>query len=107
MARMAGFDERKRLTFEQAEGAAPLAKLETKAVIHGAMKSGFKSLYGFTSDESGIRHPLLDKGTADVDESDALFMIGACAAFVSYLINKARTGGLLEGTGTDPGRTAA
>ena len=27
------------------------------------------------------------------DEADALFMIGACAAFVSYLLNKARTNG--------------
>jgi hypothetical protein len=59
------------------------------------MKAGFKNLYGFTSDESGIRHPLLEKGTARVDEIDALFMIGACAAFVSYLINKARAAGLL------------
>jgi hypothetical protein len=32
----------------------------------------------------------------DVDESDALFMIGACSAFVSYLINKSRTVGLLK-----------
>lgn len=72
-----------------------LAKLESKAAIHGAMKAGFKNLYGFTSDESGIRHPLLEKGTARVDEIDALFMIGACAAFVSYLINKARAAGLL------------
>jgi len=31
-----------------------------------------------------------------VDEYDALFMIGACAAFVSYVINKARGTGLLE-----------
>jgi hypothetical protein len=31
----------------------------------------------------------------DVDEADALFMIGACSAFISYLINKARLVGLL------------
>jgi hypothetical protein len=35
-------------------------------------------LYGYTSDQKGIRHPLLDDGTADVDEADAMFMIGAC-----------------------------
>jgi hypothetical protein len=72
-----------------------LARLENSAKIHKALKHGFANLYGYTSDEKGIRHPLLDDGTANVDETDALFMIGACAAFVSYLINKARTAGLL------------
>jgi hypothetical protein len=58
------------------------------------MKQGFNSLYGYTSDEQGIRHPMLDDGTANVDETDAIFMIGACAAFISYLINKARIAGI-------------
>lgn len=73
-----------------------LAKLDAKVGIHGAMRAGFGSLYGFTSDEKGIRHPLLDLPSAQVDETDALFMIGACAAFVSYLINKSRAAGLLS-----------
>jgi hypothetical protein len=73
-----------------------LAKLESKFRIHGALKSGFASLYGFTSDEKGIRHALLEAGSPAVDETDALFMIGACAAFVSYLINKAGSAGLLN-----------
>ena len=60
------------------------------------MKLAFVKLYGFTSDEKGIRHPLLDLPAANVDETDALFMIGACAAFVSYLINKSRAAGLLK-----------
>jgi hypothetical protein len=72
-----------------------LARLEKKVKIHPALKHGFGNLYGYTSDEKGIRHPLLDDGTAKVDETDALFMIGACAAFVSYLINKARAAGIL------------
>lgn len=72
-----------------------LAKLETKAKIHGGLKSGFNSIYGFSSDEQGIRHALLDKDAPSVDEADALFMLGACAAFVSYLINKARNAGLI------------
>ena len=72
-----------------------LAKLEQKISIHSAMKNGFTSLYGYTSDEQGIRHALVDDGAAKVDEADALFMLGACAAFVSYLINKARLNGLL------------
>lgn len=72
------------------EFSKAIAKLETSAKIHGAMKRGFAALYGYTSDEKGIRHELLDDGSAAVSEYDALFMIGACAAFVSYMINKAR-----------------
>ncbi len=72
-----------------------LAKLEQKISIHPAMKKGFTSLYAYTSDEKGIRHALLDDSAAKVDETDALFMLGACAAFVSYLVNKARSSGLL------------
>jgi hypothetical protein len=52
-----------------------LAKLEAKARIHGALVSGFKSIYGFSSDEQGIRHALLDKGAPAVDEVDALFIL--------------------------------
>ncbi len=73
-----------------------LAKLEAKVKIHGALVSGFKSVYGFSSDEQGIRHPLLEKEAPSVDETDALFMIGACSAFVSYLINKSRTASLID-----------
>jgi hypothetical protein len=67
-----------------------LAKLEKSTTIHSAMKSGFSSLYGYTSDEGGVRHAMIEPGQPAVDETDALFMIGACAAFVSYMINKAR-----------------
>jgi hypothetical protein len=76
--------------------AKALSKLDAKIKIHDAMKIGFTKLYGFTSDEQGIRHPLLEGSVANVDETDALFMFGACAAFVSYLINKARAAGLLD-----------
>lgn len=73
-----------------------LARLEQKISIHPAMKSGFVSLYAYTSDEQGIRHALLDDSVAaKVDETDALFMLGTCAAFVSYLVNKVRASGLL------------
>ncbi|MCZ7929578.1 AbiJ-NTD4 domain-containing protein [Agrobacterium pusense] len=71
-----------------------LAVIESKIGMHPALKSGFGSIYGFTSDAGGIRHALLDKGDAEVDEADALFMIGACASFVTYLIQKKRAAGL-------------
>jgi hypothetical protein len=70
-----------------------LRKLEESARIHGALKAGFSSIYGFTSDEQGVRHPLVDDPQAKVDEVDALFMLGACASFVSYLIGKVRNHG--------------
>jgi hypothetical protein len=43
-------------------------------------------LYGYSSDEEGVRHALVFKEEAQVDEADALFMLGACASFVSYLL---------------------
>jgi len=85
-----------RLLEPEGDFSKALPRLESKVKIHGALKSGFASIYGFTSDEKGIRHPLLDKPSSAVDETDALFMIGACAAFVSYLINKSRTAGLIS-----------
>ncbi|MGY8669214.1 hypothetical protein Q3C01_43710, partial [Bradyrhizobium sp. UFLA05-109] len=78
------------------EFSRALAKLEQRTNIHSALKHGFTKIYGFTSDQEGIRHSLLEKDAPDVDEADALFMIGACSAFVSYLINKARLVGLLH-----------
>jgi hypothetical protein len=74
-----------------------LAKLGKSVRIHPALRNGFSNLYGFTNDEEGIRHALLDEPVAQVDETDALYMLGSCAAFVSYLINKARQAGLLDG----------
>jgi hypothetical protein len=72
-----------------------LSKLEKSVRVHPALRNGFGNLYGFTSDERGIRHALLDEPAAQVDETDALYMLGSCAAFVSYLINKARQARLL------------
>lgn len=72
-----------------------LVQLEKKIKLHPALRNGFSNLYGFTNDEKGIRHPLLDEPVSVADETDALYMFGSCAAFVSYLINKARQSGLL------------
>lgn len=65
--------------------AAALATLERQGHLHGSLKSAFKSLYGYTSNEEGVRHSLVFNEEAKVDETDALFMLGACASFVSYL----------------------
>lgn len=72
-----------------------LAKLAKAGHIHSALRQGFGKLYGFSNDEEGIRHPLLEKQAAAVDETDAIYMFGACASFVSYLIGKGRAADLL------------
>jgi hypothetical protein len=67
-----------------------LDALEKRGHLHGALKRAFSALYGYTSDEKGIRHALVLEDKAQVDETDALFMLGSCASFVSYLIARAR-----------------
>jgi len=63
--------------------------IESKGVInlHSDLKEGFKKLYHYTSDASGIRHALM--GAPNLDIEDARFMLVACSAFVNYLVIKA------------------
>jgi hypothetical protein len=51
--------------------------------IHPALKSGFSSLYGYTSDEGGIRHALLESDSVTYEE--AMFFLVSCSAFVNYV----------------------
>lgn len=64
-----------------------LRLLETKGRLHPALRGAFERLYGWTSDESGVRHALMEESSLDF--SDAYFMLIACSAFVYYLIGKA------------------
>lgn len=64
-----------------------LKVIENTHQIPGSLKSAFTTLYGYTSDEGGIRHSLL-KENAKVEIEEARFMLIACSAFVNYLINK-------------------
>lgn len=75
--------------------ASALNSLSKSNHIHPSMNEAFKRLYGYASDEQGIRHALLDDGDAKVTEADAMFMLGACASFATYLITNARNSGLL------------
>ena len=66
-----------------------LNSLEKAGLIkHPALKEAFSKLYGYTSDEQGIRHALLEKNSPDVDLDEAMFIFGACASFAAYLVNK-------------------
>lgn len=69
---------------------AAIKKLKDNGVhIHGAMENAFASLYGYASDESGIRHGSIDFKNAPAE--DAKYMLISCSAFVNYLMEKLRT----------------
>lgn len=77
------------LTGGQATLGAALKRLKDNGVhIHGAMESAFSSLYGYTSNENGIRHGGIDFHNAPAE--DAKYMLISCSAFVNYLIEKWR-----------------
>ena len=65
-----------------------LRTLENAGALHPALKKAFSNLYGYTSDEQGIRHALIDNPRANVGQDEAVFMLGACASFSSYLARK-------------------
>lgn len=66
----------------------PVLKSLENAGLHKALIKGFNNIYGYTNDEEGIRHPLLDQSEADVGLDEAIFMFGACASFAAYLTRK-------------------
>lgn len=64
-----------------------LKKLESKGIkLHKALQSAMSSLYGYASDEGGIRHGSIDFTGANSE--DAKYMLVSCSAFVNYLIEK-------------------
>ena len=76
---------------EQSGKTATLGKtikqLKDKGVhIHQSLESAFSSMYGYTSDENGIRHGSIDFQEAHAE--DAKYMLVSCSAFVNYLIEK-------------------
>jgi hypothetical protein len=68
-----------------------IKKLEEQLGLHPALKAAFNSLYGYTSDEGGIRHALTEE--EKVDFNDAKFMLVVCSAFVNFVLSKTATTG--------------
>ena len=71
---------------EKATLGDALKKLEDAGVqIHPAMKQAFQKLYGYTSDQGGIRHA---EGMfeSNVTFEEAKFMLVSCSTFINYLI---------------------
>ena len=71
-----------------------LNQLENNNIkLHPAMKEAWGNLYGYSSDQGGIRHSLrLD--SQDVSSAEAKYMLVSCSAFVSYLIELAQEAGI-------------
>lgn len=79
---------------QKASLADALKSLESAGVrLHPALRRAWSSLYGYTSDEGGIRHALSDDGQV-VTFADAKYMLVSCSAFVSYLTELGREAGI-------------
>ena len=75
------------MTGAQATLGAAIKQLKSKGIhIHNAMEKAFLAVYGYTSDENGIRHGGIDFNNAPAE--DAKYMLISCSAFVNYLIEK-------------------
>ncbi|PKM49091.1 MAG: hypothetical protein CVV02_17640 [Firmicutes bacterium HGW-Firmicutes-7] len=67
--------------------SSALDRLKSNGVkIHQAQIEAFKKLYGYTSDENGIRHAGIEFVNASFE--DAKFMLISCSSFINYLIVK-------------------
>lgn len=63
-----------------------LATLEKRGNMHPSLKRSLSALYGYTSDEGGIRHAMLDE--PELSAADAKFILIACSAFINYMKEK-------------------
>lgn len=63
--------------------AEALKVLEKNGQMHKALKDGFLKLYGYTSDEEGIRHAMLEEPSLTI--SDAKYFLMSCTSFANYL----------------------
>jgi len=65
-----------------------LKSLGKANTVNPLLKSAFEKLYAYTNAEGGIRHANVFQDKPNVDEDDAMFMLGACASFVTFLLAK-------------------
>lgn len=68
-----------------------IKKLESEIDLHPALKDAFSKLYGYTSDQGGIRHALMEKEGNDFH--DAKFMLVVCSAFINFVEGKVQENG--------------
>jgi len=63
-----------------------IKKLEPTIALHPALLEAFSKLYGYTSDQGGIRHSMMDEASPSF--SDAKFMLVTCSAFINFVLGK-------------------
>jgi hypothetical protein len=63
--------------------SAALKALEKDGRMHTALKDGFLKLYGYTNDEDGIRHAMLEE--PKLTSADAKYFLMSCTSFANYL----------------------
>lgn len=68
-----------------------IKKLEDEINLHPALKTAFSSLYGYTSDEGGIRHALIE--SENIRFEDAKFFMVVCSAFINFVESKVAQNG--------------
>ncbi len=55
---------------------------------YASLRNGLEKLYEYTNEKGGITHARLNEDTSNVGQDEAVFMLGACASFASYLWRK-------------------
>ena len=60
-----------------------LKVLERNGKLHPSLKESFVKLYGYTNDDDGIRHAMLDE--PNLTQADAKYFLLTCTSFVNYL----------------------
>jgi hypothetical protein len=61
-----------------------LKVVERRTPLNPALSKGLNAIYGWTSQDDGIRHAMSDQAQK-VDEPEARFMLSACLAFAAWL----------------------
>jgi len=65
-----------------------LQVIKRNGTVHPALEEAFKKLYGYTSDDGGIRHAMTENSVPP-SFSDAKFMLVGCSGFINFLWTKA------------------
>ncbi|MEF9956318.1 MAG: hypothetical protein RSA22_01275 [Acinetobacter sp.] len=65
-----------------------IPRLRTKYELHPTLMESLNNLYGYSSDENGVRHGSPE--ASDLSYIDAKFMLVACTNFINYLIEKTK-----------------
>lgn len=71
---------------EKATLGDALKELKRSGHLHASLQAGFGALYGYTSDEQGIRHAMSKEPS--VSQAEAKYFLVSCAAFVNYLAER-------------------